>query len=212
MTDQSLTLPLAGPPLRNSLLWIILAAWFAAIMSLTQAGLFLTFGQAVPFPLAFAAITPPLIYLVAYRALPSLRAWVAALDLSWVIGAQTWRVIGVVFLMMWGLGELPTIFALTAGLGDLAVGIFALTAVLAIERRSAGWQMRARTLIYLGMADFVAAFGTAIFSGNGFPLRLAGEAPPLLMQSLPMAMIPAFGVPLFIILHIIAWQKLKAGA
>jgi hypothetical protein len=33
-----------------------------------------------------------------------------------------------------------------------------------------------------------------------------------LMQSLPMAMIPAFGVPLFIILHIIAWQKLKAGA
>ncbi len=210
MTDQSFAHPIAGSPLRLPLLWIILAVWFAAIMSLTHAGLFLTFGKSVPFPLALAAITPLLIYLLAYRSLPALRSWVATLDLAWVVGAQTWRVIGVVFLMLWGLGELPSVFALTAGLGDLAVGIFALTVVLAVERRSSGWQKQTRTLIYVGMADFVAAFGTAILSGNGFPLKLDGEAPPLLMQALPMAMIPAFVVPLFIILHIIAWQKLHA--
>ncbi len=209
MTDQSLAFSLPGAALRHPLLFIILAAWFAAIVALTHSGIFLTYSQSVPFPLAMAAITPPLIYLLAYRGLPSLRAWVATLDLAWVVGAQTWRVIGVVFLMLWGLGDLPSVFALTAGLGDLAVGVFALSVVLAIERRSAGWQARTRTLIYVGMADFVAAFGTAILSGDGFPLRLAGEALPLLMQSLPMAMIPAFGVPLFIILHIISWQKLR---
>jgi hypothetical protein len=209
MTDHSLTLPSMTSPLRHPLLWIILALWFAGIMTATHGGIFLTFGRGVPFPLALAAVAPPLIYLLAYRTFPGLRAWVATLDLAWVVGAQTWRVIGVVFLMLWGLGELPSIFALTAGLGDLSVGVFALTVVLSVERQSAGWQTRARTLIYVGMADFVAAFGTAILSGNGFPLRLAGEPLPLLMQALPMAMIPAFGVPLFIILHLISWQKLR---
>jgi hypothetical protein len=38
---------------------------------------------------------------------------------------------------------------------------------------------------------------------------LPGEAPPQLMQALPMAMIPVFGVPLFIILHLMSWQKLR---
>jgi hypothetical protein len=207
MTDLT-HVPTAASPLRQPLLWAVLTLWFAAVMMATHGGIFQTFGRGVPFPLAVAAVIPPLIYLLAYRTFAGLRAWVSTLDLAWVVGAQTWRVIGVVFLMLWGLGELPSVFALTAGLGDLAVGIFALTVVLAVERRSAGWQTKVRTLVYVGMADFVAAFGTAILSGNGFPLKLPGEAPPLLMQALPMAMIPAFGVPLFIILHIIAWQKL----
>jgi len=43
-------------------------------------------------------------------------------------------------------------------------------------------------------------------------LRLAGEAPPLSMQQLPLAMIPAFGGPPFITLHLISWQKLRNAA
>jgi spore maturation protein SpmB len=80
--------------------------------------------------------------------------------------------------------------------------------VLAVERKAAGWEGQARALVVVGMLDFVAAFGTAILSGQGFPLLLPGEVAPVLMQQLPMAMIPAFGVPLFIILHLMAWQKL----
>ena len=210
MTDQSIKLAMTPSPLQHPLLWLVLVGWFGAIIAVAHAGTFLTHGEAPPVRLALAAVIPPLIYLAAYRALPALRAWVAMLDLAWIVGAQTWRVIGVVFLMLWGLGELPSVFALTAGLGDLAVGIFALTVVLAVERRSAGWQNKVRALVIVGMVDFVAAIGSAILSGNGFALRLAGKAPPLLMQALPMAMIPAFGVPLFIILHIIAWQKLRS--
>ena len=209
MTDISFTDGTTARGVRHPLVWGVLALWFGAVMLLTQRGVFMTEGVAVPFPLALAAILPGVIYLVSYRLSGDLRAWVASLDLSLIIGAQTFRVIGVVFLMLWGLGELPTIFALTAGLGDLAVGLLALTVVLAVERRSAGWQGKVLRLVVVGMLDFVAAFGTAIFSGAGFPLRFAGEPLPLLMQQLPMAMIPAFGVPLFIILHIIAWQRLR---
>lgn len=209
MTDRTFptTAPMTG--LRHPLPWAILALWFAGVMALAQSGFFLPArGEIVPVPLALAAAIPPLAYLGAYRAFAGLRYWVAGLDLALIVGAQTWRVIGMVFLMLWGLGQLPTVFALTAGLGDLAVGVFALTVAVAVARKAAGWQGRVRVLFFAGMADFVAAFGTAILSGAGLPLLLAGETPPLPMQALPMAMIPVFGVPLFIILHIMSVQKL----
>jgi hypothetical protein len=204
--------PLAATPsspLRSPVLWGVLTFWFLAIMTLVQRGAFVGDVAAVPVPLAAAAAIPPLIYLLAYRAFAPLRAWVAALDLAWIVGAQTWRVIGIVFLFTWAAGDLPSIFALTAGLGDLAVGAFALLVTLAVATRTASWQGKVRMLMIVGMADFVAAFGTAILSGVGFPLYSASEGAPQLMLQSPLTMIPAFGVPLFIILHLISWQKLR---
>jgi hypothetical protein len=209
MTDHAFPAPASASGLRSPVPWAILTLWFVGIAALVQRGTFMATAAGVPFGLAIAAALPPLVYLLAYRFLPGLRSWVASLDLAWVVGAQAWRVVGVVFLMLWGLGELPTIFALTAGLGDIAVGVFALTVALTVARRSPAWQGRVRMLALVGLLDFVAAFGTAILSGQGFPLRLAGEVTPVLMQQLPMAMIPAFGVPVFIILHLMALQKLR---
>lgn len=207
MTAQSLT-PSRSTPLRSPVLWGILALWFLAMMTMVQRGAFASDAAAVPFPLAAAAAIPPLVYLLAYRRLARLRSWVATLDLAWIVGAQAWRVIGIVFLFFWAAGDLPTVFALTAGLGDVAVGAFALTAALAVAARAAGWHGKVRLLVIVGMADFAAAFGTAILSGEGFALNLLGEDAPQLMLQSPLTMIPAFAVPLFIILHIIAWQKL----
>lgn len=198
--------PYAG--LRSPVLWLILPLWFLTSWTLVQRGAFVTEGAALPFALALAAMLPPAVYLLAYATLPALRSWVASLDLGLVIGAQTFRVVGVVFLILWGLGHLPTVFALTAGLGDIAVGCLALIATLAVLRQAAGWQSTARTLVAVGLLDFVAAFATGILSGEGYPLLLAGEAPPALIQQVPLALIPTFGVPLFMILHLMAWQKL----
>lgn len=210
MTNHSYLAPSPTTGLRHPLLWAILIAWSLGIGAATAGGVFMANAGGIPFPLATAAITPPLVYLLAWRLSPALRTWVGTLDLGWIVGAQTFRVIGTVFVMLWGLGDLPTVFGLTAGLGDMAVGLLALSVVLDVERKAAGWEGQVRALVVVGMLDFVAAFGTAILSGQGFPLRLPGEVTPILMQQLPMAMIPAFGVPLFIILHLMAWQKLPA--
>jgi hypothetical protein len=209
MISQPLTTPLRSSPLRSPVLWGILALWFLGIMTLVQRGAFVGDEASVPFPLAAAAAIPPLVYLLAYRTLAPLRAWVAALDLAWIVGAQAWRVIGIAFLFAWAAGDLPTIFALTAGLGDLAVGAFALIVTLAVATRAAGWQGKVRMLVIVGMTDFAAAFGTAFLSGVGFPLYIASEGAPQLMLQSPLTMIPAFAVPLFIILHLISWQKLR---
>ncbi|MFM7333713.1 MAG: hypothetical protein ACKO2N_14930 [Tabrizicola sp.] len=208
MTDTSYTAPSSGPGLRHPLVWVVLIGWSLMIALATSRGVFLANMGGIPFPLALAAVLPPLLYLLAWRLVPGVRAWVASLDLGWIVGAQTFRVIGTVFVMLWAMGDLPTAFGLTAGLGDMAVGLFALTVVLAVERKAAGWEGQVRTLVVVGLLDFVAAFGTATLSGQGFPLQLPGEGAPVLMLQLPMAMIPAFGVPLFIILHLMAWQKL----
>jgi hypothetical protein len=207
MTDHSFpTTPTTA--LWHPLVWAIVSLWFATVVALTWQGVFQIQLAGVPFVLALAAVVPPLLYLAAYRLSPAVRAWVAGLDMGLIVGAQTFRVIGIVFLILWGQGQLPSVFALTAGLGDLAVGLVALGVVVAVERRSAGWEGQVRLLVIVGMVDFVAAFATAILSGEGFPLLLEGEPLPVMMQSLPMALIPAFGVPSFMILHLMSLQKL----
>jgi hypothetical protein len=208
MTDHSFPTPRTTTALWHPLVWAIVPLWLATVVALTWQGVFQIQVAGVPFALALAAVIPPLLYLLAYRLSPAVRAWVAGLDLGLITGAQTFRVIGIVFLIFWFQGQLPSVFALTAGLGDVAVGLLALAVVLAVERRSVGWEGRVRLLVIVGMLDFVAAFGTAILSGEGFPLLLAGEPLPVMMQSLPMALIPAFGVPSFMILHLMSWQKL----
>jgi hypothetical protein len=139
-----------------------------------------------------------------------LRVWVAGLDLAWLVGLQTFRVIGIVFLFVWALGHLPAVFALVAGLGDIAVGIAALSVVLAILRQSHGWQGRVKALTFFGILDFVGAFGAAVLSGAGRPLQFEGQPLPVALQQWPLGMVPGFLVPLFIILHLMAWQRLQA--
>lgn len=198
----------ASPPLRAPLLWGIALVWFAAVYALAAGGAFQEAEPGPPFRFLPAVLAPPIGFLIAYRALPGLRAWVAALDPVLVTATQAWRVIGAAFLILWAMGELPAVFALPAGLGDVAVGIIAASVAVQVARRSEGWRRSARWLIGLGLSDFVLAFGIATLAEPGLPLAPADEAWAGVMQQLPMALIPGFAVPAFIILHLIAWLKL----
>jgi hypothetical protein len=202
------------PPTRSSipaLAGLILGLWGLTIVLIVQAGLLRQTEGSLPLRVAVSVIVPPLLYLLAYRSFPRLRAWVAQLDLAWLVGLQTFRVIGIVFLFVWGLGQLPAVFAFTAGLGDIVVGVTALAVLLAVERQTLGWQARVKTLTIFGILDFAAAFTTAALTGAGRPLQFAGQPLPAIMQDWPMAMIPGFLVPTFIILHLMTWQRLQSA-
>ncbi|MGL6208586.1 MAG: hypothetical protein ACRC14_02005 [Paracoccaceae bacterium] len=201
-----------APAQRFSNLWptLILVLWGAGIFTLAANGWFVQPAPTLPLHLATAFGLPPLIFLAAHQTLPAVRAWVASLDLALIVLAQSWRVLGMVFLFLWALDELPGTFALPAGLGDTAVGIFAVFVGIKVLRQTHGWQTQTRWLIAAGTLDFAVAFSTAVLSGAGRPLNLPGAPPPDLMQSLPMILIPAYGVPIFLILHLIAWIKLRS--
>lgn len=191
---------------------IISAVWVSLIAVLTDDGIFLDQSTSLPIRLMPAVLIPPGLFLVAYWSLPSLRAWVMGLDLALVVGVQTFRVIGIVFLIDFAQGDLPAIFALPAGLGDIAVGIFALIVTLKVARDPDRHNGKIRALVAAGFLDFTAAFTFATLASSGMPLAPIDTSLPVAAQTLPTSLIPTLAVPFFMIAHLIALLKLSSTA
>ena len=109
------------------------------------------------------------------------------------------RVVGVVFLFYLALGHLPALFALPAGLGDIAAGI----AAPLVARRFAQDTGRRAVLWFnaLGMTDLVVALALGALTGFQLLNVTPSSAP---ITELPLALIPTATVPLFFALHITA--------
>jgi hypothetical protein len=201
-----------NPPTRSGILpWLVLGlvllVWGAGVIFLAEAqGLRQGLGQP-PFKLAASIIIPVGIGVLLWRLVPAIRRWTDSWDLAILVGIQTFRVIGIVFLFVWWLGALPTLFAWVAALGDIAVGILALPATIAVALNSKGWQARVRRLTYSGLADFAVVLALGALSAEGRPFHIAGEPTPVAMQMMPMVMIPGFLVPIFIMLLLLQYQR-----
>jgi hypothetical protein len=190
---------------------ILVIVWAAVLILMTREGIFVDRTTSLPLRLMPAVIIPPGTFLLAYWLLPRVRAWVSELDLALDVGVQTFRVIGIIFLVQWAQGDLPAVFAAPAGLGDIAVGIFALIVTVRVARDPRGNDGAIRALIIAGFIDFAAAFTFATLASRGMPLAPAGTSLPLAAQTLPTSLIPTFAVPLFMIAHIVALLKLGKG-
>lgn len=209
MTDTSIT----SLPRRSVLPWLALGAvllgWGAIIVTLAEAGAFRQAPGLPPFRLGAAIVVPVLAGVLLRTLVPAVRAWTDSWDLATIVALQHFRVIGVVFLFVWWIGTLPTVFAWVAGLGDIAVGILAIPVTLAVARQREGWQDGVRRLTFFGILDFVVVLVTASLSGEGNLLNLPGEPVPATMQVLPMALIPGYLVPIFILLLLLQWQRAR---
>ncbi len=179
--------------------YLVVAAWAAVVLALVAAGVFEDPGD-VPVALIVAIAVPLAGASAGYVALPGFRSAVLSLDLRLVLGIQTWRVLGGMFLFLYALDVLPAGFAFPAGLGDAATGVAALAVVVALGN---GTLTRGRFYGFtaLGLGDFVVAIGL------GVALR------PDAMVEWPLVIVPAFFVPAFAVLHLVAiWQVSSAGA
>jgi hypothetical protein len=131
------------------------------------------------------------------------------LDLQSLIAAQTFRILGVTFIVAWLGGKLPGGFALPAGIGDIAVGLLAPFVASAVARRP---ERLAPAWIFtlLGVTDLVIAVGSGVLHG-GPPLGLlAGAITTDAVTRYPLSLIPTFGVPLALLLHVRTFQVLAA--
>jgi hypothetical protein len=116
---------------------------------------------------------------------------------------HTPRVAGVAFLLYMALGHLPALFALPAGLGDIAAGIAAPLVAFRLARgtgRRAGLWFNA-----FGMTDQVVALTLGALTGFQL-LNVTPSSVPI--SELPLAVIPTATVPLFFVLHITAVSAL----
>jgi len=122
---------------------------------------------------------------------------------------QVFRLVGVAFLVVLALGKLPAVFALPAGLGDVAVGLEALLVARGIRRGVVGRGVLWFNL--LGLLDLIVALGIGFTAFPG-PARVLFVTPSTeSIALLPLVLIPTTVVPLAAALHLMSLAKLRAA-
>jgi hypothetical protein len=188
----------------------VLGGWLLASGLLARAGVYhQPSGQAAPwFGAAFAATL--LALLAATRIPPMPRVLAAPGTAARLTLPHTLRVVGVTFLLVMAQGHLPAVFALPAGLGDIAAGL----AAPFVARRLAHGGGRTRGVWFnlFGILDLVVALGIGFLAGLGpwRPLEVTPSTEPLSL--LPLALVPTVAVPLAIALHLVSLRRLRAAA
>jgi hypothetical protein len=162
-------------------------------------------GEAAPwFGIAFAGV---LIALLLFTRVPLVARALAdpgtPARLAW---PHTLRIVGIAFVIVMVLDKLPAVFALPAGLGDVAIGITAPFGALGLAR--AGRHADAVYFNLLGILDLVIALGIGFFAGLGpyHPINVTPTTERLTL--LPLALVPTVAVPVAITLHIISLGRL----
>lgn len=182
----------------------VLAFWFALVFFVSEKGAFVQPPQVPPFPILLGATVPLVVFVAAYLGSGAFRALVLGADLRFLTATQAWRAGGLGFLALYAHGVLPGLFAWPAGLGDIAIGVTAPWIMFALIRRPTfvasplfvAWNL-------FGILDLIIAVGTGVLS-SGFIAGLAGEVTTGPMAQLPLVLIPAYFVPLFIMFHLTA--------
>ena len=187
----------------------VLAVWVALILALGAGGAFATPPGELPLPIAIGVTAPVIVFLGAYWMSRRFREFVLAADLRLITGIQAWRAAGFGFLALYAYGVLPGLFALPAGLGDIAIGVTAPWIILALIRQPSF--ATSRTFVVwnvLGLLDLVVAVSTGALSST-LATGIAGEITTRPMGELPLLLIPAYLVPVFIMLHLTALFQVR---
>lgn len=175
----------------------LIVAWFVFALTASSLQLFKNGSERVGLAVGLAALIPIVVFSFWFATSENFRRFALSLSPRTLTILQSWRILGFVFVLLEARGVLPSVFALPAGYGDMAIGASATAAALVlatpIHRTSfIVWQL-------LGLADLITAVGL------GTTARLLSSQGPSMvgMTVLPLSLIPTFFVPLLFIFHII---------
>lgn len=190
----------------------LIGAWFVFSLTASARHFYQTGPNEPALRLGLAAVTPLLVFGVWFAASTRFRKFTMSLNPTILTMIQSWRIAGFAFVVLATYGVLPNLFALPAGWGDMFIGATATLVALKLanpEHRITFvlWQV-------LGMIDLVTAVTLGTLAHVIDPQGIPTSA----MTALPLSMIPIFGVPLFLILHVICiaqasrWPARQASA
>jgi hypothetical protein len=164
---------------------LIFAVWFVGIVLLAADNVFRNDAPGIPIALLLTLAAGYLLLLSA-----TFRGIIAGIPQHWLIGIQTFRILGGVFLIRYFQGELPGIFAIPAGIGDVVTGILApfvaywwFVGKPYARHAAIAWNL-------FGMADLVNAVLIGSLTGGG-----GGGI------VFPIVLIPIYGVPRAFLIH-----------
>jgi hypothetical protein len=170
--------------------WLIGSAafaliWLIAIIVLASNDVFRNDLWPPRIPLALA-LTLAFGYLLLLSA--TFRQVLATIPQHWLIAIQAFRILGGIFLVRYAQGELPGVFALPAGIGDVATGLAA--PLVAYWWYAGKPYARSAAIAWnlFGMADLINAVAIGVLiGGSGLVF--------------PAVLIPIYAVPRAVLIH-----------
>jgi hypothetical protein len=186
-----------------------LMLWLALVFVLGGTGAFAKPHGSLPLPILIGVTAPIIAFFIAFRFSPSFRDFVLSFDLRLATAIQAWRFAGLGFLALYAHGVLPGLFAWPAGVGYIAIGVTAVWILSALIRQPNFATSRVFVIWNLvGILDLVVAVGTGAL-GSALALGFTGQVTTAPMAQLPLVLIPAYFVPLFIMLHLAALLRTR---
>jgi hypothetical protein len=187
---------------------VVLAGWAVVTALLAQRGFFRPPDLYSPPPVGIALSLALAVWAVCLLISPSLRGLLT--NQRHLILLNLWRLVGVVFLVLMANGQMPALWALPAGIGDVIVG--ATAPWIARHLETPEGQRQAIIFTLFGMADLVVAVGLGVMTSPG-PAHVFRTTPTSeLATQFPLALVPVFLVPLAFILHVVSLWQLLGGA
>jgi len=187
----------------------VLLGWFGGLVVLGKSNFF----AGTPFFAPNLILTFLVIFLVLRKLYysPAMRAIADKIPPTWIISVHIWRIGGIGFITLYGLGILPAEFAFPSGYGDMFVGVTAPLVALIYFLKTPYAKKLAIAWNYIGIADLIMAVSIAILAyPDPFPTPLlATEIPTAAFAFFPLILVPAFAVPLSILLHFFSLRTLK---
>ena len=186
---------------------IVLALWAVTETILARRGFFVqTSGTGVP-PIGLNLIAVAVALALSLGASCSLRRMLR--NQGNLIRLHLWRLEGIVFLVLMIQGHVPALWALPAGVGDVAVAATAPWVARGLDRANGKARRRATAWTLFGMADLVVAVALGMMTNPG-PAQVFHTVPTAdMLTQYPLALVPTFLVPLAFTLHVVSLLQLR---
>ena len=182
---------------------LALAAWAITTAVLASSGSYQPSDINSPPPVGIQLVIALAVLSACLWQSPTLRGLLR--DRKNLIRLNVWRLEGALFLALMFTGQVPALWAIPAGVGDVLIGAAAFPVAARLD--APGGRQRAIVFNVLGLLDLVVAIGLGITISPG-PAQLFRTTPGAeLLTRFPLALVPGFLVPLAFMVHFVSlWQ------
>ena len=190
------------------ILSVCLIGWFAVAYYLGQKNVFWAPNNPTFPSIVLGIFVPTVLGPVLLLRSTRVAKLIDALPMSWLVGIQSYRVVGGVFVALWWSGHMPWPSIVT-GVGDVATGLLAIVVAGMLARKASLAYGAAYAWCLFGIADLIAAVSLGALTSPGRVHLLALDNPNLMGSAFPLVMFPVFAVPASIILHVLCLWKIR---
>jgi len=182
--------------------------WFAAAFIGGMTNMF-SAGQGPPLAVGLFLLVPIGGFTLAYVMSSPVRTAVHSIPLWEITIAHVWRFVGLGFVLGAVMGVLPPQFGYPEGLGDVLAALFCVPLALALRKGGHSTGLRTSFIAWnlFGLLDLLSAITVGILYSQSSLGVLRTDLSTGLMTTFPVNLIPAFFLPLFILLHLLSLKR-----